>query len=370
MKNYPISELTPGMVVGRSVYSNHGQLILEADTILTEKLISRLGFYGIYNVLVKLDSVPVEPAETETKTSQPTHIERTQSHAAKLQLNPNFIGLQVNYTKCVVTLKSFLTTITENPAPMKEAKQLLKEVNYLEQHFQSPVDLFDMLHNMRQLNDSIYAHSLNVALIAKTLGKWLDFSQEKIDTLTLCGLLHDIGKTLLPEELLNKPDKYTPEEFSRVKKHPALGYQLLMDKDLDLQIKNVILMHHERCDGSGYPQGLKLEQLSEYTMIIAIADVFDAMTMTRSYREPLCPFQVIAAFETEGLQKYHPKYILTFLEHIADFYQHNRVLLNNGQSGIIAMINKHHLTQPYLQFDDGKILDMTTRNDLEIVAIL
>ncbi|MEG1292435.1 MAG: HD domain-containing phosphohydrolase, partial [Lachnospiraceae bacterium] len=172
------------------------------------------------------------------------------------------------------------------------------------------------------------------------------------------------------KEILDKPGKYTNREYEYVKQHTLLGYKILKDQPLDIRVKRAALMHHERSDGSGYPQGLIDENIDSFAQIVAIADVYDAMTAARSYRAPLCPFQVITAFETEGLQKYHPEYILTFLEHIANTYQHNRVLLSNGHSATIVMINSKNLTKPMIQLDDKSILDMVSRPDLEIIKII
>lgn len=373
MKRYATTDLKAGMIVGAPIYSNQGQLILDTGIVLTDSLISRLGFYGIYTVAIQ-DAPISEPEPILEPIPEPeplpvTH-SATLSHSQLIRQTEEFKKFQINYTKEILTLHSSLSCILNDSTNALDTNQLATEIFELVDSTQSTMDLFDMLHNMRQIDDSIYAHSLNVAMIARMIGRWLKFTDSELETITLCGLLHDIGKTALPIELLTKPGKYTEEEFDAVKQHPLLGYQILENQSIDERIKNAVLMHHERCDGSGYPHGLTTEQLDDFAMIIAIADVYDAMTAARSYREPLCPFQVIRAFEQEGLQKYHPKYILTFLENIADTYQHNKILLNNGQSATIVMINRQHLTQPYIQFNDGTTIDMTSRPNLEIVRIL
>lgn len=138
------------------------------------------------------------------------------------------------------------------------------------------------------------------------LGNWLGFSEDAQNTLTLCGLLHDIGKSRIPASIIGKPGRLTSEEFEQIKRHPLLGYELLKNQPLDPHIKNAALMHHERCDGSGYPFGLYASDIDDYASIIAVADVYDAMTADRCYRLGLCPFEVIAQFEQEGLQRYKP----------------------------------------------------------------
>lgn len=215
--------------------------------------------------------------------------------------------------------------------------------------------MFDMLHNMRQIDDSTYAHSVNVALICRLIGKWKNFSEKDMDTLTLCGLLHDIGKSKIPNEIIGKPGKLTDSEYEEIKKHPVIGYNLVKNLDIDQRIKNAVLLHHERFDGKGYPLGLTSNEIDDFTSIVSIADVYDAMTANRCYRDGLCPFEVIAIFEKEGLTQFNPKYILTFLDHIANTYINNEVLLSDGSSGKIVLINKK-LTRPTIQLDNGTSL--------------
>ena len=105
-------------------------------------------------------------------------------------------------------------------------------------------------------------------------------------------------------------------------------------------------------------------------MIVGIADVYDAMTAARSYRAPLCPFQVIANFEHDGYQKYNTRYILTFLKQIAAAYQNNRVILNDGRGCNIILLNQTALSKPMVQMDDGTIIDLNTNRDLYIKSVI
>ena len=144
---------------------------------------------------------------------------------------------------------------------------------------------------MRDVDDLTYVHSMNVALIASVIGKWMGYNQEKIKVLTLAGLMHDIGKLLIPEKILNKPGNLTDNEYEIMKKHVNLGYEQVKNKFMPMSVKEAILLHHEKCDGTGYPFGLKSDKIPETAKIIAIADVYDAMTSSRIYRAPICPFE-------------------------------------------------------------------------------
>ena len=365
MKCYAVEDLQPGMRTAKPVYSNRGQLIIEEGTVLTTALVSRLFFYGIESAFVTEQE---KKAEREEQTEEQAFVPRT-SYSQQVKRRPEFMDFQIDYTKHLSAVKDSFASISNSDGQIN-TKELLEGTSELLNKASTTLGLLDLLHNMRQIDDSIYAHSMNVALISRTMGEWLHFSQEDLELVTLCGILHDIGKTAFSTELLNKPGKYTDEEYARVQQHTLLGYKILKDLPLDVHIKRAALQHHERGDGSGYPQGLHDEEIDPFAQIVAIADVYDAMTAARSYRAPLCPFQVIDAFEKEGLQKFHPQYILTFLKRIASSYQHNRVLLSNGKSGTIVMINPKHLTQPMLQLDDGSIFDLTEYQDIAITKII
>ncbi|EOT24162.1 hypothetical protein C805_02374 [Eubacterium sp. 14-2] len=373
MKNYPIRDLRPGMKIAEPVYTKSGQMLMDVGTVLTSALIDRLSYYGIDSASAEVPvSIRETPAaEQKAPVSMPNRSRASNpSYSQKVKSQPEFMAYQIEYTKEVNSIRSLLDGIIQNPAQPPDIGQILNECSRLTSLTKTTVDLFDKLHNMRLDDDSVYSHCLNVALIARQMGKWLYFSAEDMDVLTLCGLFHDIGKVQIPDEILNKPGKYTDEEFALIRQHPVTSYNLLKYLPLDERIKNAALMHHERCDGSGYPQKLKADQIDDFAEIIAIADVYDAMTAARSYRSPLCPFQAIDMFEKDGLQLYSPKYILTFLNRIANTYQNNRVLLNNGQSANIVMINSKHLTRPMIQLDDGSVVDMLNLPEWEIIKII
>ena len=117
-------------------------------------------------------------------------------------------------------------------------------------------------------------------------------------------------------------------------------------------------MHHEKCDGSGYPYGLKGDEIDKYSKIVTIADIFDAMTSERVYRAAMCPFTVIKAFEDEGIQKYEAKYILTFLENVANSYLNHRVSLSNGMEGNVIFINQSDYSLPIVKCDNDEIINL------------
>lgn len=378
MKEYTLADVKPGMVTAIPVRTKRGQLIISPNVVLTHALIARMDFYGIESVQI-LEEEPIASKKPSTPDQDPAYIPASApapvasptndaSYSQKVKKTPEFKKFQVDFSLRLTELKDCFDAYTDSGKTV-DKQALLDNVASLIGKQQTTIDIFDMLHNMRQVDDSTYAHCLNVALISRMIGKWLHFSKEELDTLTLAGLLHDIGKTKIPSEILNKDSKLTDEEFNTIRKHPQFGYDILKKQPLDSHIKKAALLHHERCDGSGYPMGLTLDEIDDYALIIAIADVYDAMTAAHSYRSPLCPFQVIAEFEKDGLQKYKPKYILTFLERIATTYQNNRVLLNDGTRAKIVLLNHRHLSKPLVQLDDGSCIDLD-KSPLYIQALI
>lgn len=361
MKEYTVKDLRPGMITAAPVTTQRGQLIIDSNVELTSGLISRMDFYGIKSAQIIEEPKPEDKRESGVLANA--------SYSQKVKSSMEFRRFQVDFTLRTNDLKAcFDEFINSGGTVNKDA--LLRETASLISSQKTTIEFFDMLHNMRMDNDSTYAHCLNVALISRMIGIWLHFEPKELDDLTLAGLLHDIGKTKIPDEVLNKESRLTDEEFDLIKQHPHFGYDILKLQPVSSHIKRAALMHHERGDGSGYPMGLTLDEIDDYALIIAIADVYDAMTAARSYREPLCPFQVIAEFEQDGLQKYKPKYILTFLERIATTYQNNRVMLDNGKSAKIVLLNRNHLSKPLvLILGDNSYIDLD-KSPLYIKSLL
>lgn len=379
MRTLSSNELQIGMKVLEAVQTANNQLVIAADTILDRQAIDRIRFYGIQTIKVEgedLEASQEARAEESPKASQEPEAPRiplgnvqNPTYSQKVKASSGFQSFQMNYSFANKRLQDAFKDIRTKKEYVN-FDELLESTNNLIRSTKTNIELFDMLHNMRSVDDSVYAHSMNVALITRMIGRWMRMEMDELNTLTMAGLLHDIGKTMIPESVLNKTDKLTEEEFKYIQQHPQLGYNILKDTNLDIRIKDAALMHHERCDGSGYPSGLKEDDLDEFSMIVAIADVYDAMTAARAYRSPLCPFEVISNFEKDGYTLFKTKPLLTFLNRIASTYQNNRVILNDGRACNIVLLNQNYLSKPMVQFDDKSCLDLSTEKDLFIKALL
>lgn len=373
-------ELEEGMIVAEAVKTPSGQILATPGSEVTRKLINRMKLYRVDFAVVEGEPPIIKPEFSSISEPTPvagpepapvpkTYAQETKTVKQRVASSDAFLSFQMQYYMILEDLKIVFHETIYDSKPLKQ-DVLIEKVATLFRTRNTIIELFDMLNNMRALDDSVYVHSLNVALISRMIGRWLKLERHNLDVLTCSGLFHDIGKVLIPEEILNKSGKLTDEEFALIKSHPKKGYEILKPQNIDPHIKKAALMHHERCDGSGYPSGLEEDFIDEYAMIVGIADVYDAMTAARSYRAPLCAFQVISNFEKDGYQKYHTKYLTTFLKQIAATYQSNRVVLSDGRGGKIIMINPNDLSRPIIQFDDNDCLDLSTHRDLYIKAII
>lgn len=425
MKHVRISVLVPGMVTAEDVIGKNKQLILPKGLVLTDKAIARLESYDINDIRIEdpvgieveeiVDDEPpveepkkkpvlepmveidqslfgtdvdsilaalegIEKGEEEDNSPDPLSFSNTSpsievntieepSHHEKVQASAEFKKFQKQFESNVNELKGQINDIVEKNAPINVDKMLDSTMALLNSQSNS-FGVFDMLHNMRQFDDLTYAHSMNVSLICNVFAEWLHFSEDEKKLATACGMLHDIGKLKIDDAIIKKPDKLTNEEYQAIKRHPVEGYKILQHQNISEHIKNAALMHHEKCDGSGYPLKLTAEKIDGYAKLVAIADVYDAMTSARVYRGALCPFTVIELFENEGLHKYDIVFIMTFLENVINTYIDNTVMLSDGRKGIIKWIDKQNLSKPMIQLPDQSFLELAKYKDLKIVKIL
>lgn len=340
MKRLYTLQLVPGMVVAEDVFSFNRQIVIPKGTTLTDKLITKLDLYGILTVYVE-DIVPVTTDPSFCAPKYPSYSERIKN-------SPAFKLFKKNYESNIESFRNEINHMVTKNMQMDIGTLLQRTLDLIAKD-EGQIGILDMLHNMREYDDSTFAHSMNVALISNIFAGWLKFDEKEIELATACGMLHDVGKLMVPHNILAKPGKLSGEEFAQIKKHPASGYQMLLAQNVDEHILNSALMHHERIDGSGYPMHLLDTQIDKFARIVAIADVYDAMTAARVYRGPLCPFRVIEIFEAEGFQKYDVEYLLVFLENVVNTYIQNRCLLSDGRSGDIIYINKSALSRPIVQ---------------------
>ena len=284
------SRAAENMVVADDIYTTDDKLVIPEGTVLTEEIIKSLKEYGIFAIRIKVDeedgSIPLEnnSEEEETKEIVETPKRRTQeeqqNYLRQIKESKEFDEFHSAFIDSVDNLKSLFNKVVMHNEEI-DSKAILEDVENVVDKGRNGIHILDMLQCMRGYDDVTYVHSVNVAMLSNMIGRTVypDISKEELDILTLSGLLHDIGKMMVPDNIIQKNGRLTLPEYNVVKTHVLFGNNILKGlKNLDPRVAEVAMRHHERCDGTGYPGGYRREQIEPFARIVAIADTYDAMT--------------------------------------------------------------------------------------------
>ena len=342
MREINIEGLKVGEVLGSTIYCNYSyKILLPRGTIITEEHIKQIKrFDG------ELSCMVLEPSDTD---------------GIRLDVLSQFDEqVQKAYLDTFITSKSIFNNIScGNPINFKLANET---VDVIIKEIVSSSNLLLQLSAIKIIDDYTLSHMVNVAVYAGSMAKYLNFSTEDIRDITLAGLLHDAGKAKLPIDILVKPDKLTENEYEIIKKHSEYGYlELKKVVELSERVRQVALQHHERGDGSGYPNGLKQKEISLFARIIAIVDVYDALTSDRCYRKRVLPHESVEVIMGDcAFGKLDVELVKIFLRNIALYPLGSEVVLNNGKNARVVHINPHFPLRPVLDIlecgAEGKVL--------------
>lgn len=351
MKTVARVALVPGMELAENIYSNQNELLVESNTVLTEALINKLARHNIVCASIK-DS-----------------IDYANTHFERIRCSKNFQKFEQVYNKCMTSYRQIMLDFVQNgTAPDMNA--LMDIYHEIRDCAHAGEQLLDYLYNMLPHEDEMtHAHCLNSALIAGVFGTWLGLSDADIDILIQSGFFYDIGKLKLPDKLLWKPDRLNEFEYNWIKTHTTIGYDMIKGLDLNEHVLNATLMHHERCDGSGYPKKLTGDQIDFFALYIGIIDSYEAMTSARTYRPTLIPFQVIENFERTGYEKYGAGIIIPIMEHIAHTQLGMTVRLSDDRVADVLLTNRNALTRPLIKCGD-ELIDLAKHPEYKIIAVL
>ncbi|MBP3567617.1 MAG: HD-GYP domain-containing protein [Lachnospiraceae bacterium] len=355
-----MQQVQQGMITADDVLSPSGQLVIPKNTTLNPRLISRLKLYNVKKVCVIITEDAAQQLNAVAEKNKPVNPEKN---------TQQFKVFNRTYQDMANDLEAAFKEIIEKPHENYDPAPIIDQIMELAKTVKNTMHLMSTLQLLREYDDTMYIHSLSVALIAHTIALQQNFPEEQMRNLMYACAFHDIGKVHIPAEILYKPGRLTDEEYALVKEHANKGYELLNKARLPQDIQMAALLHHERCDGSGYPSALTGEKIPLFAKIIAIADVYDAMTARRAYRKEICSFDVIAEFEHSGYQKYDVTVLLPFLTSIAQSHLNNKVRLSNSLIGTIVMINQHKLSKPVVNVD-GTFIDLSKEKSLTILELL
>ncbi|MCI1965033.1 MAG: HD-GYP domain-containing protein [Oscillospiraceae bacterium] len=312
MRYIPTLCLHEGMVLAKPLYGPDGRLLLQQGQTLKPSYlasIARNGFQGVY---------------INDKISEEIEIQSV--------IDDELRNSAIRAVRDIY-IQSFDTGLSQDMA--HKAKTIVHSI--VEEIIKNRNIMVNMV-DLKSYDNYTYYHSVNVGVLSIVVGVALGMDTISLYKLGLGALLHDIGKVFVDKKIIDKSGPLTPEEFAEVKKHPPLGYEYLRDSGFDLPMSSLIsiLQHHERLDGSGYPYGMSCERIHQFSRIIAIADVFDAMTSDRPYRKAMMPSDVIEFLMGGAGKLFDAKYVSLFIKKVAAFPLGTCVQLSNGCSAIVV----------------------------------
>ncbi|WP_325225265.1 HD-GYP domain-containing protein [Schnuerera sp.] len=325
----------------KDIYDDEGNLLIGRNAIINEYVL---------NILEKskIKQVPIYP------TKEDDHL-------------VPYIDLSLGHKENILTMKKIATRLVAGKGVNSNilgsiSKNLSIEVN--------DSQMIGETDRIRDTDEYTYNHSINVAIYSAYIGKLIRLDKERINELCQAALLHDIGKSKVPKDILNKKGRLTEEEFKVVKKHTIDGY--ILSKGLSFlkeEVREAILNHHEREDGSGYPRGIKGREINLYGKILAIADVYDALTSERVYKKKSTPFDAIEEFHKMGIHKFSIPLLKIFFKNISQFYVNSKVRLSDGMVGIIQFVHPENITKPIIKVQD-KNINLSKNESLKIEEII
>ena len=224
-------------------------------------------------------------------------------------------------TNCNIEIESVMKVLNDTKAGLPLAQDVLIDLgNTIFANWNECCYVMGWLSELKRADLYTFDHSINVGLYSMLLANWIGLSDEEIYRATQAGLLHDIGKVKVNNKVLNKKDRLTDEEFEEIKLHTVHGFNIIKDTDcISYDVKKTILMHHERLDGSGYPIKSKSHMINIYTKIVAITDVYDAMTSDRVYKSRVSSNKAFEMFRTTGANLFDTNIVGAFIKNISDY---------------------------------------------------
>lgn len=348
-----VKDIENGMIIGKDILGPKGEILLAKGFKITTAVVIRrlLNQHGIVLVSILKE-------EEQSSIQEFARVKGKTGTMLDVIDNEELIKIIHEFSDDRKNMKESFDRFIEGGKIEKQ--EIENKINDILEIFDEDANIFRIMQNVKHLDDITYSHCHNVALISYTIGCWMGLGKEDLEELVLSGMLTDIGKTRIDEKLLNKKGILTDDEFTDLKRHSTLSHEIIKDYDfISERVKKAVLLHHERIDGSGYPLGLKGDDIPLFARIIAIADVYNALVSDRPYRDKKTPFEAIKILETEYMDKLDINILYLFLRRIASNYIGQRILINNDERGEIVFIPKHNIHRPVIKFQDsGQVVDL------------
>ncbi|WP_019121979.1 HD-GYP domain-containing protein [Brevibacillus massiliensis] len=352
MRLVSLKKATPGMKLGRTVFTEDGKVLLGTGMVLNERLIQGLEKAGVDSIYIDDPrTADIEIEDVIRPETRQAAVEVVQKTIKQIQ-NTNRLARRISVKDMGMHFQQVFHAILDDLMGSEE--------------------IVVHLANISSRSSAMYHHAVNVSVLATAVGMSLGYNRKQLTELGIGAMLHDIGKIDLPKELLDKRERWTPEEFEISKQHTRYGFDILRKQhDLSLLSAHVALSHHERLDGSGYPQGLKGDQIHEYAQITAICDVYDSLTTPRPWRRRYMPQDALEYLQGSGGHLFEHHLVSAFCRHIAIFPLGSSIVLNTGEAGVVCRVDPNYSHRPVIRvLKDGRGNDISMPYEIDLKSEL
>ncbi len=330
MRLVSTKKLPASSILARPIVNDDGIVLLQEGVTLTERIVKKIQEKGITYVYIE------DGRTDDIEVSSPIH-DKTRGQA-------------------LATIKNEFRTIMQ-PGRLQSAltqgqvsKSFSTVVDKILEDIETNDDAIGILSDIYMYDSYIFTHSLNVTIYTLRLAMKMGYNKQELQAIGLGAILHDVGKLNIPSEILQKPTGLTEAEFTTIKKHPEDGFLLLKDMpNLSLLTAHCAYQHHERLNGSGYPRGIKEEAIHPYAKLLAIADVFDATTSNRVYRNAMLPHEAMEILFSGAGTLYDFQAVEVFSRVIAMYPNGMTLTLNDGRQGVVVRQNGEMTTRPVIR---------------------
>jgi len=314
MRFVPLQSLKEGVVLKKSIYDANGNILLEDGVELNSFCIR------------KLKKIKIKSVYIEDEISKGIEIKSIISDELRLEAIKN-----------VKEIFKFVEKKHPSQEEVNDSQSKIKKIteNIIDEILNNNEVMVNMI-DLKVCDDFTFFHSLNVAVLSIAIGYAMNLRKEELRELGLAGMLHDIGKVFIPEEVLNKKGRLNDSEFEQIKKHSNMSFDYLKKRyKLSAKTYRGILMHHERWDGSGYSKGLSGIDITLYARILGVADTYDALISDRPYRKGWPPSKALEYIMAGNGTMFDPKVVEAFIMVVAPYPVGTVVFLSNYKKGIV-----------------------------------
>ena len=346
--------LYDGMMLNFGIYyySQGKPVLLCKDVVLTANMLQ-----GIKATMTYSKNVYMHRENRDRLLQEVSYFETTQRQ----------IEREVGYDVLKDITKDFLNAAHSNSVLSREnIDEMAGEIQKKLASYDS-VQIIQCLNGIRSMDEYLYVHCLNVGILNGMMASWCGFNREFAFKLVKAGLVHDLGKMKISPEILNKPTKLSPLEYEAVKRHAEFGEIILRNSgETDEAVLDAVLHHHEKLNGTGYPHGLRNDEISAVARITAISDVYDAMVAERPYKGASSPFIILQDLLDTAASEFDIRYVRVFLKNIIADLRGRTVLLSSGAVGKVESVDPRNPRYPTVNVDGERV---KTSDDIFCIKI-